>query len=148
MGRIYSSGYANTTASTVVKELFNIQSAASAITVLHEVLIGNRSSVSEMVAYSICRTGTTGVLGTTAAIAPLNVGEPAFGGVVAGVAGSSNATGLTVLYRENVNILNGWHYLPAPEDRIFIQPSAKVVIRRESSPTDNAMDVTVILEEI
>jgi hypothetical protein len=150
-GRMYSGGYVATTASTAAgKEIAHILSGSSAVTVLHEVVIGVRSSDSQMACFSICHAGTTGAPGSTVAVSPLQIGDAAFGGAVYAVA-ATNATGLTYIHRETVNQLNGFHYLPPPELRPIIKPSGHIVIRRETSvvgSTDIAYDINCVFEEI
>lgn len=148
-GKLFASGYLNATASTSAKEILHIVSGASAITQIHDIIVTNRTTVSQMHTYSIAFAGTTGVVGTTAAmvcLAGATASLPA--DTVYGVAGSTSATGLSVIWRESVNTLNGLHYIPTPEMRPVLRPSQRLVVRREAAADDYAMDVNITWEEI
>lgn len=150
-GRMYASGYLATTASTVgPKELLMLYSGTSAVTVVHEVVVGARSSDSQMVTFTLALAVTTNAAGSTQAVNALASQDATFTGNVYGVA-SSNATGLSYYHRETVNQLNGFHYLPTPECRPILKPGARLVLRRETSvvgSTDIAYDVHILFEEI
>lgn len=149
-GRMFASGYANTTVSTAAKELLHVLSGSSNVTRIHEVIITGRSTSNEPLAIGIAFAGTTGVVGTTAAITNLQQAGTTAWGNVYGVAGSSNATGLTYVYRETVNLLNGFHWLPTPELRPTIKPGGRLVVRRENTTTgtDYAVDAHIAFEEL
>lgn len=150
-GRIYGAGYRATTASTVAKEMAQIVGNASAVTLLHEVHITALSTVNAVADFGIAFAGTTGVLGTTIAAIAFDPGDAAFRGSVAGVAGSSNATGLTYIggSQQACNILNGYHFTPIPENRPVIKPGGRLVIRRDSTIADDvAWNVSIIFEEL
>ena len=150
-GRIYGSGYTATTASTVVKEMIQIVGSASCVTLLHEAHITAASTVNAAAIFGIAFAGTTGVLGTTIAAVAFDPGDAAFRGSVAGVAGSTNATALTYVggSQQGVNIINGYHFTPVPENRPVIKPGGRLVIRRDSAIADDvAWNVSIIFEEI
>ena len=58
-----------------------------------------------------------------------------------------------MLKRQSQNIINGWHYLPTPEDRIVLSPTAgtagRLVIKLDAAPAA-ALVISgwVIIEEI
>ena len=62
--------------------------------------------------------------------ASLCVGGTAATGVNASVEGTDGAT----LYDDAPNVLNGWLYLPVPEERITIAPSAIVGLKAPQAP--------------
>lgn len=150
VGRMFVSGYANTTISTAAKELLQVLCGSSNVTKVHEVIVTGRSTSNEPLAVGIAFAATTGVAGSTAAITNLSQGDTTAWGNVYGVAGSSNATGLTYVYRETVNLLNGFHWLPTPELRPVIKPGGRLVVRRENTTTgtDYAVDIHIAFEEI
>ena len=148
-GRMFASGYVGTTASTAAKELIHVLCSASHVIAVHEVAITGRSTSSEYMTVGIAFAGTTGVVGTTCALTPLCQGQTTCSGNVYGVAGSTNATGLTYVYKEAVNVLNGFHWIPTPECRPIIKPGVRLVVRRESIvATDFAVDAHIVFEGI
>lgn len=147
-GRMFASGYVGTTASTAAKELIHVLCSASHVIAVHEVAITGRSTSSEFMTVGIAFAATTNAVGTTCALTPLVQGQTACSGNVYGVA-SSNATGLTYVYKEAVNVLNGFHWIPTPECRPIIKPGGRLVVRRETTvATDFAVDAHIVFEEI
>ena len=150
-GRIYGAGYRATTASTVAKEMIQIVGSASAVTLLHEVHITALSTLNVVADFGVAFAGTTGVIGTTIAAVAFDPGDAAFRGSIAGVAGSTNATGLTYVggSQQACNILIGYHYTPIPENRPVIKPGGRLVIRRDSAIADDvSWNCSIIIEEI
>ncbi len=147
-GRMFASGYVGTTASTVAKELLHVLCSSSHVIAVHEVSVSARSTVSQYMTVGLAFAGTTNGPGATCALVPLAQGQTTCSGNVYGVA-SSNATGLTYVYKEAVNVLNGFHWIPTPECRPIIKPGGRFVVRRETAVTDDmALDVHISFEEI
>lgn len=147
MGRFFASGYSNTTCSTVAKEVIQLLSGSSVVTTLHEVVISHITTVSYPIEYSIAFAATTGVAGATQAVTPLAMAGSTQTGNVYGVAGATNATGLSYVYREAVNSLNNWHYLPTPECRPKLKPAQRLVIRRDICTAECPITVNITFEE-
>lgn len=147
-GRMFASGYRGTTASTAAKELIHVLCSASHVIAIHEVTITGRSTSSEFMTVGVAFAATTNAVGATCALVPLCQGQTTCSGNVYGVA-SSNATGLSYVYDETVNVLNGFHWVPTPECRPVIKPGGRLVVRRETTvATDFAVDAHIVFEEI
>jgi len=148
-GRMFASGFVGTTVSTAAKELLHVLCSSSHVVAVHEVAITGRSTSSEFMTVGIAFAGTTAGVGSTLALTPLVQGQTACSGNVYGVA-TTNATGLTYVYKETVNVLNGFHWIPTPECRPIIKPGGRLVVRRETvtTATDYAVDAHIVFEEI
>jgi hypothetical protein len=71
--------------------------------------------------------------------------------------GTSNATALhtltggtlsAVLYREGFNIVNGWLYLPVPEERITIPPGGFLQLAFTTAPASASYSYGMIYQEL
>lgn len=150
-GRIYGAGYSATTASTVAKEMLHIQANSSCVVVIHECHLTANTTLNAAAGFALAWAATTGVVGTTIAPAPLDPGGVAGRSTVYGVAGSTNATGLTYVpgSQQVCNLINGYHYMPLPENRPIMKPGARMVVRRESAIADDvAWTASIIYEEL
>ena len=120
--------------------------------ILHRAFFGQDTDYgdaqSELLRIQLLRATTGGTGGTTPTAAPTSKGDAAFGGTCRAFA-TVDATGLTVLIDESFNVQAGWLYDPAPEERIEISPSDRIVMFVEKAPADpfDAV-VTMIFEEI
>lgn len=150
-GRIYGAGYRATTASTVAKEMCQIFSNASCVCLVHEVHLTALTTVNGVADFGIAFAGTTGVVGTTIAAVAFDPGNVGCRSTVYGVAGSTNATGLTYVggSQQACNLINGYHFTPIPENRPVIKPGGRLVVRRDSTIADDvAWDCSIIFEEL
>lgn len=154
MGRMYSAVFEGVAVSAA-QDFFEVNAPADAVVVLHEVTITQTSDVGdaaeEMLSCVIQMGATTsGSGGSTPTAIPLSLGDAAFGGSVEANNTTEAVTGTIVnKYRESWNIRAGWHYLPTPETRLTLSPSARMTITLITVPADAlTMDGTVIFEEI
>ncbi len=138
IGRMY--GFAiEAQAQTVAKTLIEIASAADGVTLLERAYIGQSTfDTSENLSARVQRITTTGT-GTTSttAVAPFQVGDAAFGGVL-----ESNSTieptytANTVLVNNGFNVLSGWLWTPANDDEVVVMsPSALVGVKLNTAPS-------------
>ncbi len=159
MGRMYTATMNAVSVSTIA-ELFAINSSASTIVVIHEILITQDTQVtSAQLPLYIFRTATDqSAKGSALTPAPLLVGDTAFNGNVRSniLTGATFATVTTVLMRQAQNILNGWHILPTPECRIILSPrvtttttGANLIIKLDTAPSV-ALPISgyIVFEEI
>lgn len=150
-GRIYGAGYHNTTASTVAKEMCQILTNASCVVVLHEAHLTANTTINGVFYAGVAFAATTGVVGTTIAAVAFDPGDAACRSTVYGVAGSTNATGLTYVggSQQACNLLTGYHYTPIPENRPVLKPGGRMVVRRDSAIADDmGWSLSVIFEEL
>jgi len=142
MGRVYSA-VIDATAVAAVCEIFNIIAPTDACVVIHEIgIFQDASELSEQMPLNLFRTATNqAAKGTACTPAPHQSGDPAFGGVVRTniLTAETFATETTLLLRMSQNQLNGWHYLPTPETRIVLGPTAGVqstlVVKLDVAPS-------------
>lgn len=140
-----------------VCELFFVAAPTDAIVVIHEISISqDTSETSEQLPLRIFRTATDqSAKGTGITPAPLEVGDAAFGGTVRSniLTAETFATETTMLWCNAQNVLSGWHYLPTPECRIVLSPTAgtagRLVVKLDAAPAA-ALTISgyAVIEEI
>ena len=156
MGRMYTAPL-DAVSVAAVCELWFIAAPTDAVVVIHEVVITqDTSETSEQLPIRIFRTTTDqSAKGTGITPAPLQPGDAAFGGVVRSniLTAETFAAETTMLECQSQNVINGWHFLPTPETRIYLSPTAGVAsrlcIKLDVAPAA-ALPISgyVILEEI
>ena len=142
MGRIYTA-VIDATAVAAVCEIFYLAAPTDSVVVLHEVCITqDTSETSEQLPLNIFRTATDqAAKGTACTPNPMQIGDPAFGGVVRTniLTAETFATETTMLYRCSQNELLGWHFLWTPETRPVLSPTAgtaaRLVIKLDAAPS-------------
>ena len=151
MGRVYAAVFEEV-AVTVAQDLFEVVGPADATVTIHSVTITQSTDAgdaqAEMLPILIHRGTATGTGGTTVVPSPLQVGGAAFGGVVEANNTTQSVEG-TFLHAEAFNVQIGFYYLPPPEDRPVLSPSALFIVELQAAPDDSiTMNGTVIFEEI
>lgn len=151
MGRIYAAVFEEV-AVTAIQDLFEILAPSDAAVVIHSVTITQSSDAgdaqAEMLPILIHRGTATGTGGTTVTPSPLQTGDSAYGGVVEANNTTQSVEG-TFLHAEAFNVQIGFYYLPPPEDRPVISPSAFFIVELQAAPDDSlTMNGTVVFEEI
>lgn len=135
------------TVATVARELIQLQCNASAVMIIHEAQISGLSTASQVFNAALAFAATTNGPGTT--FAPQNISQA--GATAASTAygiASSNATGLIYLDSQAVNVLSGYHFLPTPELRPVVKPGGRIVLRVDSTHTDDFVaDAWIKFEE-
>ena len=152
MGRMYTA-VLDAQSVAAVCELFFIAAPADAVIVIHEIKISqDTSETSEQLPLNIFRTATDqAAKGSANTPAPLQVGNPAFGGTVRTniLTADTFATETTMLSRDSQNVLNGWHFLPTPEMRPVLSPSGRLVVKLDAAPSASIpLSGHIIFEEI
>ena len=139
---------------TAVQDFFEITAPADSAVELHEVKLSQTTDVgdsAEEMLSTVIQTGaTTSGSGGAAATPSTNLGGAA-AGTAAEVNNTTEASAGTILnrYRDSWNIRAGWHYLPLPEDRIILSPSARLTVTLITTPGDSlTMDGTLVFSEI
>ena len=153
MGRIY---YAQIDGQSIsaITDLFWVGSPTDAVTVLHEIAITqDDSETSLQVPLRVFRTATdNSANGTGVTPAPSHSGDAAYGGTVRRIiTGASLASETTPLFPLSQNSLNGWFWLPTPEARIYLSPTAGTA-GRITIKIDAAVTLTIsgyiVIEEL
>jgi len=126
MSRVYviNDSRAVSTAITILQ----LKAVNCAVEVIRAWVNQESSTVSAQTAIQLSR--KTGTAATVTSLTPLLL-EPSVGAALS--VGGTAATGRTatsegtdgdVLIREGFNVLNGWLYLPVPEERIVLSPAS------------------------
>jgi len=153
MGRIY---YAEIDAQAIsaITDIFWVGSPTDAVTILHEIaLTQDTSETSLQVPLRVYRTATdNSANGTGVTPNPTEPGMPAYGGTVRSIiTGGSLSAETTKLLHLSQNALNGWFWLPTPELRIVLSPTAgtagRLAININAAVT-LTMSGYIVLEEI
>lgn len=151
---IYSAVFGGVAVSAI-QDLFEITAPADAAVLIHEIKIGQSSdygdSEAEGLRVQLTRGhGTSGSGGSAVTPTPLEAGFAAAGSTVeANNTTQASAGTPVVLYEDAFNAQIGWHYLPTPEARIVLSPSALFVVELPVAPADAVtMSGTMIFEEI
>ena len=154
MGRMYTATF-SAVAVTAVQDLFEVVAPADAAVVLYAVYLSQSSDVGdaaeEMLQVAIKSGATTsGSGGTAPTPPPLSLGNPAFGGTVE-VNNTTVASAGTIVthHKESFNSRAGWQYIPTPEMRKVLSPSARMTVELLTTPADSlTMDGTIYFEEV
>lgn len=103
----------------------------------------------EIVRKSVAATVSTAVAGTTLffrdpnqAAASLTLGTSA-----TGVTATGEGTDGDVILREGFNVLNGWMYIPVPEERIYVPPGGIIGLKFPTSPASQTWKQEVVIME-
>jgi hypothetical protein len=117
---------------------------------------GSTTSVQEDIALvrkSAAATVTAAIDATdgTATIVKRDTGQPAASAILStsgtGITASGEGTNANVVIREGFNILNGWLYLPVPEERIYIPPSGIIALTFLTAPASQTWNFELVFEE-
>lgn len=117
---------------------------------------GSTTSVQEDIAFvrkSSAATVTAAVDATdgTATIVKRDPNQSAasatLGTTATGITASGEGTDANVVLREGFNVLNGWMYLPVPEERIFIPPAGILGLKFLTAPASQTWDFEVVFLE-
>lgn len=165
MGRVFNAIAENVTTGTgsvlVALQTAATVSAGSTLRILRAEVTQSGSTTSAMVRLVFSTRDTAGTL-TTTAVTPVNV---VLGGPGSGLSGNTSVIGgtgriginssadsggaYTNHYAMAPNQLNGYLYLPVPEERIIIPPSTVWCVRFATAPGSTAgWDITLCYEEI
>jgi hypothetical protein len=79
------------------------------------------------------KSGTITGTATPPSAVPHQVGQQAWDGTVKWKATAEGTDGVIPL-EENFNILNGWLYLPVPDERVWVPPSGIIALKFPAAP--------------
>jgi len=147
MGRIYVATMESISVSAA-KSIIEFTASSTAIVQLLEAWITqDASETSTQEVAQILRKSAAGT-GTAFTARPLEILDPAFAGTVRTNMTAEGTAG-NIMRHEGFNILNGWLYVPIPENRIIVPPSGILALKLPNTP---AAAITVsagmIFEEI
>lgn len=154
MGRMYSVSFSKV-AVTALQDFFEVVAPATAVVILHSVVVSQSSDAKdaedEQLPIAIRSGATTSGSGGSAPTAiPMSLGDAVFGGTVEVNNTTESQDGSIVTHHaESFNIRAGFAYIPTPEARIVLSPSARLAVVLLTAPTDSlTMDGTLVFEEI
>lgn len=148
MGRMYSAVFEEV-AVTAVQDLFEINAPADSVIIVHGFEISQSSDTeSEQLNLLVHRASASGSGGSTPTARPLALGDAAFGGTIEANNTTPGTEG-TFIHAACFNVLTGYVWIPTPECRPIISPSARLVIELQTTPADElTMSGVVYFEEI
>lgn len=155
IGRVYTVSFDNV-AVTAVQDLFGLYvGTAPGSILLHEVRLGQISATTVgNLRVSIRRlpaTVSSGSGGSAGTVQPRIFGDAA-ATMTARINDTTPATtGGTVqtMIADVFNVVNGWLYLPAPDDRILAQRTQAIIVSLLTAPlSSETMSGTAVVEEI
>ena len=152
--RVYTMQFNNVSVSAA-QDLLAIYTGAAKAIAIHEVTLGQVTATTvgnlRLTLKRLPPTVTSGSVGAAGVINPVNPGDAA-----ATVTGRTNDTTQAtttgtpaILKGDVVNVLNGYQYLPPPEDRPVIGLSSAFIVSLDSAPgSAEAMSGTITFEEL
>ena len=143
---IYSSMLDPISASTAIT-LLQLRTSTSSVVEILRVWVGASTTTSTAVQIQFVRKTASATGTTSASVYKLHPNDPAASASV-GTFATGEGTDGDVLYRDTFNALNGWLYLPVPEERITIGPSAAFGIKLPVAPTATVLNVGITWREM
>ena len=114
---------------------------------------GSTVSAQEKVAFvrkSAAATVTAAAAGTH--LFKTKTGDPTsgvqLGTALTGVIASAEGTDTDVLYETGFNVLNGWVYLPVPEERIYMPGGAFLGLKFRTAPASATWQMQITFREL
>lgn len=155
VGPIYAATF-SAVAITAAQDVFEITAPSSSRLLIREIRIGQYSdagdAAAELLSILILRGYTvTGSGGTT--LTPANMrghsGTLAASSVVKANNTTVANTGTAVtLLADSFNVQAGFRYYPAPEDRLVVEPSVRLVVRITAPADSITCNGTLIFQEV
>ena len=127
--------------------LIQVNAPATAALEIIRVWVGQTlSETSTQESIQILRTTTAGT-GTSFTPILLRPGDAAAGATATTNHSGEGSAGDSLL-REGFNILNGWLYLPVPEERIIVAPSGRIALKFPVAPASATWQAGIIWREL
>lgn len=147
--RVYSVPMSGIAVSTVSSLLLITAPATMVLVVLRTSLGQSESVASNQDRVFLQRASDAGTGGTAVTPEKTEVGMPAATfTVLRNLTTGPTLTGVP-LVDEGFNWLNGWLYMPAPEERIWIPPSGRLVLRIPETPAVSlTMEALMVIGEV
>lgn len=114
---------------------------------------GSTTSAQEEISFvrkTAAATVTPGVVGTHVFKRSPNAPTPQLqlGAALTGVIASAEGTDGDILWREGFNVLNGFKYLPVPEERIVVPGGGIIGLKFFTAPANQNWDFQTSLQEL
>lgn len=138
----------DTASGTTIVTLIEITSQAAKSMVLLRAWCSQRgSTTSAQQDIQITRKSAAGTNVTSPVANPVDVGDSAFAGTVRGMA-TTEGTLTTNMYSDSFNWVNGWIYLPVPEERIWIVGAGIIGLRLPTAPPSLTINAGMTFGEV
>ncbi len=138
-----------------VQDLFDLLATTGMAFKVHEVRLGQITTASVgNLRVSLRRlpgTVTVGSGGATATPQKMNFNDAAatFTARTNDTAQATTSGTASIIVSDVFNVINGWLYLPAPEDRPIIAPGQALIVSLDSAPSaSETMSGTIVVEEL
>lgn len=154
LGMMYTAQFSGVSVSAQ-QDLFEIVAPADAVVILHQLVITQSSETGDAQEEGLLlqlKRGATmsGTGGTTVTPVPLQAGFSAAGSTVeANNATKASSGTIVTLHSEAWNVRAPFVWLPPPEGRIVLSPSARLTLELATTPNDAiTMSGTLYFEEL
>lgn len=149
MARIYNIELPLDTASgTSIVTLIEFTAQAAKTNILLRCWLSQRgSTTSAQQDIQITRKSAVGTNVTSPVANPVDVGDSAFAGTVRGMC-TAEGTLTTNMYSDSFNWVNGWIYLPVPEERIAIVGAGILGLRLPTAPPSLTINAGMTVMEL
>lgn len=144
MAGVYSAIMEAQTVSTAIT-ILQVTAAATHSLRIHRAWVTSTSTTSAGQRIQLLRKSATA---TVTAVTPLPLGNYLAVTSSAGRNASAEGTDGNILIADNFNVVNGWLYLPVPEERIIVPPSGIIALKFPAAPTSATFTAGFIFEEI
>lgn len=132
---------------STARTLIQINAPATAVLeILRMWVTQTLSETSTQEEIQILRTSTAGT-GTSFTPILVSTGTSAAGATATNNHTAEGTAGDSII-REGFNIINGWYYLPIPEERIFVAPSARIALKFPVAPASATFTAGIVWSEI
>ena len=136
MARVYVTQTARFAVSSSITLLQIVASASAGLEIVRAWASQDSSTSSVQNHIAILRkTGSATV--TACVVTPLSPADAAALATAGGSATGEGTDGLTLI-QDSFNILNGWLYLPVPEERIYVPPGSTIALKFMATPATSA----------
>lgn len=148
-GRSYSIALPLDTASgTSIETLVETTVAAAKAVILLRAWCSQRSSTtSAQQDIQLVRKSVAGTNVTSPVANPLDASDSAYGGTVRGMCTAEGTLGANI-YSDSFNWVNGWLWLPAPEERIVVGGGGIFGLRLPTAPPSLTINAGIDVMEI
>lgn len=153
-GHIYTLRHEATVSTAIT--ILQLQAGATAPFIILSALLtqdGSTTSAQEKIAFVRKTAGAT----VTAAVVGTHLfktrpGDPTpslnLGVSNTGVIATGEGTDGDVCYEEGFNVLNGWKYIPVPEERIHVAAAALIGMKFRTAPASQTWQMSITIMEL
>ncbi len=146
MGRMYAVTFSGATIG-VVQDLWQVAAGTNVALVIHSIYLGRRDLTANDQMRILIHRGTGSVVNSGGTAVPLGISAQAMDATFE-VNDATQLTDGVILHSDAFSVLDGWIYLPPPEDRILVSGAGQLAISSDIAVTSGTWDGTCIVEEL